>query len=160
LHFEEMDFEIRAPRTHIGESVMPTRIEKNDPSKVSGLASEPAADLNETELLLRYTMFTHQWDLGEDLLITRASDGIDLTGTASSADRAASMRATLSTLPNVKVSITAPSGGERVGCVKCRTGREIHTDNDCALVEGHARPGIHISRGEARLRGSLSCQLR
>src|SRR5262249_25674308 len=114
LDFEEMSFEIRAAQTRIGESVMPTPIAKNDPSKVSGVASAPAVDLNETELLLRYTMFTHQWDLGEDLPITRTSDAIVLTGTPSSADRAASMRATLSGLPNVKVLITAPSGGDRL----------------------------------------------
>jgi len=36
-------------------------------------------------------MFANPWDLGEDLLITRTQGGVEVSGTASSADRAASM---------------------------------------------------------------------
>src|SRR5262249_51583455 len=89
-------------------------IVETDHAKASGAPPAPAVALNKTAVLLRYTMFTHQLDLIEDLPITRTSDAIVLTGTASSADRAASMRATLSGLPNVKVLITAPSGGDRL----------------------------------------------
>ena len=58
-------------------------------------------------------MFTRKWDLDEDLLITRTNDGVAVSGTASSGDRAASMQATLSGLPNVQISITAPAADDR-----------------------------------------------
>jgi hypothetical protein len=53
-------------------------------------------------------MFANQWDLGEDLLITKTQGGVAVSGTASSADRAASMHSILSGLPNVQISIAAP----------------------------------------------------
>jgi hypothetical protein len=113
LDFEELAFEISTPQRPNGESVASARIAPSSPAKVPDVASEPAVDPNETELGLRYIMFTHQWDLGEDLLITRTQGGVAVNGTASSADRAASMQAILSGLPNVQFSITAPGVVER-----------------------------------------------
>jgi hypothetical protein len=54
-------------------------------------------------------MFMRQWDLGEDLMITRIPTGVAVSGTASSGDRAASMQSILSGLPNVQISITTPA---------------------------------------------------
>jgi hypothetical protein len=108
LDFDELAFEISAPQRPFSESAAPARIAPSSPAKTPIAASEPIVDPNETELELRYTMFTNQWDLGEDLLITRTQGGIEVSGTASSADRAASMHSILSGLPNVQISITAP----------------------------------------------------
>jgi hypothetical protein len=113
LDFEELAFEISTPQRPDGGSVAPARIAPNSPAKTPEVASEPAVDLNQTELELRYTMFANQWDLGEDLLIARTPSGVAVSGTASSGDRAASMQSTLSGLPNVQVSITAPVGVDR-----------------------------------------------
>jgi hypothetical protein len=113
LDFEELAFEISTPQRPNGESAATARIASSSPAKVPDVASGPAVDPNETELELRYTLFTHRWDLGEDLLITRTPGGMAVSGTASSADRAASIQAILSGLPNVQFSITAPGAVER-----------------------------------------------
>jgi hypothetical protein len=113
LDFEELAFEIRTPQRANSESVAPARIAPNSPTKTPKVASEPTGDLNEAELKLRYAMFANQWDLGEDLLITRASSRVAVSGTASSGDRAASMQSILSGLPNVQISITAPTAVDR-----------------------------------------------
>jgi hypothetical protein len=113
LDFEELAFEIRTPQRRDSKSVAPVRIAPNSAAKTPEVASEPAADLNETELKLRYAIFANQWDLGEDLLIARTPSGVAVSGTASSGDRAASMQSILSGLPNVQVSITAPAAADR-----------------------------------------------
>ena len=113
LDFEELAFEISTPQRPASESAAPARISPNSPTKTPKVASEPTADLNETELELRYAMFAKQWDLGEDLLIARTPSGVALSGTASSGDRAASMQSILSGLPNVQISITAPAAVDR-----------------------------------------------
>jgi hypothetical protein len=112
--FEELAFEISAPQRSLSESVAAARIAPSSSAKAPEVAFEPTVDADETELELRYTMFTHQWDLGEDLLITRTHGGVAVTGTASSADRAASMQAVLSGLPHVQFSVTAPGAVDRL----------------------------------------------
>src|SRR5260370_4757063 len=113
LDFEELAFETSTPQRPNSKSVAPARSEPDSPAKVPEVAVEPAVDPNETELELRYTMFANQWDLGEDLLITRNQGAVAVSGTASSADRAASMRTILSGLPNVQISITVPAAVDR-----------------------------------------------
>ncbi len=108
LDFEELAFEISAPQRSFSESVAPARIAPSSLAKAPEVAPEPTVDPDETELEIRYTMFANQWDLGEDLLITKTQGGVAVSGTASSADRAASMHSILSGLPNVQISITAP----------------------------------------------------
>jgi hypothetical protein len=77
------------------------------PPKPSGIA--PKADLVEAELQLRYTLFVNGWDLGEDLVIGRASGQVILSGTVSSRERGEAMQAVLTALPNVQLSIDLPS---------------------------------------------------
>ncbi len=113
LDFEELAFEISALRELVGESVPSGPTAQSAPAKPPEVAPEPTVDLNETELELRYTMFTRLWDLDEDLLITRTPGGVVLSGTASSTDRAASMQAILGGLPNVRLIISAPGAAER-----------------------------------------------
>jgi len=113
LDFEELAFETSTPQRPNSKSVAPARSAPNSPANVPGVAVEPAVDPNETELELRYSMFANQWDLGEDLLITRNQGAVAVSGTASSADRAASMHTILSGLPNVQISITAPAAVDR-----------------------------------------------
>jgi hypothetical protein len=113
LDFEELAFETSTPQRPNSESVAPARSVPSSPAKVHEVAVELAVDLNETELELRYAMFANQWDVGEDLLITRNQGAVAVSGTASSADRAASMHSILSGLPNVQISITAPAAVDR-----------------------------------------------
>jgi anti-sigma factor RsiW len=69
----------------------------------------PQVNLDETELQLRYILFTHQWDLGEDLVIGRTPNQVTLSGTVSSKEREGAMRATLGALPEVQLSIELPA---------------------------------------------------
>jgi hypothetical protein len=69
----------------------------------------PQVNLDEAELQLRYILFTHQWDLGEDLAIGRTSNMVTLSGTVSSKEREEAMRATLSALPEIQLSIELPA---------------------------------------------------
>lgn len=108
-----MAFEIRTLQRPDRESVAQARIAPDSPTKTPKVASEPTADFNETELELRYAMFANRWDLGEDLLIARTPSGVAVSGTASSVDRAAAMQSILSGLPNVQISITAPTAVDR-----------------------------------------------
>jgi hypothetical protein len=108
LDFEELGFEISAPQKRASESISQARIAPRPQARVPEVAPEPPVDANETELELRYAMFTRLWDLDEDLSITRVQNGVAVSGTASSAERAASMQALLSGLPNVQLSIAAP----------------------------------------------------
>ena len=71
-------------------------------------AVPPPADLDEAELRLRYTLFQHQWDLGEDLVIQRDSGQVVLSGIVSSGERKDEMQAVLNQLPNVRFSVDVP----------------------------------------------------
>jgi hypothetical protein len=118
LDFEELAFEIRTLQKPDTETAAPARIapnsvEPNSAAKTPEVASQPAVNLNEAELELRYAMFANQWDLGEDLLIARTPSAVAVSGIASSGDRAVSMQSILSGLPNVQISITAPVAVDR-----------------------------------------------
>ena len=113
LDFEELAFETTTPQRPNSESIAQARSVPSSRAKVPEVAVEPAVDPNETELELRYAMFANQWDVGEDLLITRNLGAVAVSGTASSADRAAAMHSILSGLPNVQISITAPAAVDR-----------------------------------------------
>ena len=54
LDFEELAFEIRTPQRPDSQSVAPTRIAPTSPAKTPEVASEPAVDINETELALTF----------------------------------------------------------------------------------------------------------
>ena len=105
LDFTELAFQIGdepqpAPQS-VSQAVAPP---KPSPPAVPPLQ----INLDEAELQLRYILFTHQWDLGEDLVIGRTSNMVTLSGTVSSKEREEAMRATLSTLPEIQLSIELP----------------------------------------------------
>jgi len=83
-------------------------------------AVPPPADLDEVELQLRYTLFQHKWDLGEDLVIGRTSGQVTLSGIVSSREREEEMRATLNALPNVRFlgELPAASDAHSAGLVR------------------------------------------
>jgi len=112
LDFEELTFEISYQHPE-GLQQSRTQIAQKSAVKVPEAAPEPAVNLNETEFLVRYTMAQNQWDLDEDLLITKAPRQVVVSGTASSPDRALSMHMVLGSLPNVRVSIAAPAPGQQ-----------------------------------------------
>jgi len=107
LTVKELKFEIQEPVPSVRESDSKT----DSPATTKETANpEPlAGNLDETELQLRYELFNHQWDLGEDLTITESSDNVVLSGTVSSQEREADLRASLGGLPNVRLDTTAPA---------------------------------------------------
>jgi len=60
-------------------------------------------------LQVRYLLFEHQWDLGEELTIGPSGDAVAVSGTVSSAELEKSMRAALGGLANVRVAIDPPN---------------------------------------------------
>src|ERR1700733_5641187 len=91
LDFTELAFQIGDEPQPALQSVFQTAAPK--PSRPA--APPPQVNLNETELQLRYILFTHQWDLGEDLVIGRTPNQVTISGTVSSKEREETMRATL-----------------------------------------------------------------
>lgn len=89
-------------------------LQTGSPAKRGAGPVLPPANLDEVELQLRYTLFTNQWDLGEDLSIGRASGRVILSGTVSSPEREKAMQATLSTLPNIQLSIDRPASNAQI----------------------------------------------
>ena len=105
LDFTELAFQIGDEPQPALQSVFQTAAPK--PGRPA--APPPQVNLDETELQLRYILFTHQWDLGEDLAIGRTPNQVTLSGTVSSKEREGAMRATLGALPDVQLSIELPA---------------------------------------------------
>ena len=109
LTIKELGFNIQeqAPRA-------PESVSKQEPrataQATANLNSEPfPVNLDETELQLRYELFKHQWDLGEELAISQSGDDVVLSGTVSSQEREANLRSALSALQQVRVETNAPN---------------------------------------------------
>jgi hypothetical protein len=108
LDFEELSFEIGSPRETRREPTISAQTAPHVSARPLKSTSVPDVNLSEREVDVRYTMFTHRWDLDEDLLITQTPSAVAVSGVASSTDRAISMRAILSGLPNVQIMIKEP----------------------------------------------------
>lgn len=108
LDLTELAFEIRDQPQPVVQSSTVTRPPSTSVDKPKTAALPSQAELDETEFQLRYILFTHQWDLGEDLSIGRDSGKVTLSGKVSSAERERAMQATLSTLPHVQLSLDIP----------------------------------------------------
>ena len=113
LTIKELGFDIQDQAPRIPESVskQEPRATAQATAQVTGSpAPRPAAvNLDETELQLRYELFKHQWDLGEELAISQSGDDVVLSGTVSSQERETNVRAALSTLQQVRVETNAPN---------------------------------------------------
>lgn len=107
LHLVEIAFEISEPpqTTQPRPAVEMAQVPASKPGQ-----PEPRQQVNldEAELQLRYTLFTHQWDLDEDLVINRGLERVILSGVVSSLQREQEMRAALRGFSNVQLSIRAP----------------------------------------------------
>ncbi len=109
LDLKEIAFEIldqplttqRAPARGETAQLAPARPPKEEPV-VS------AQELDEIELQLRYTLFRHQWDLGEDLTIERGADRVILGGIVSSRERADAIQGAVSAHPHVQLLLSSP----------------------------------------------------
>jgi anti-sigma factor RsiW len=113
LDFIELAFAIDEEPQPAPEPLAPGPIAQAPPRPAGvpappGPAVPPPADLDEAELRLRYTLFQHQWDLGEDLVIQRDSGQVVLSGIVSSGERKDEMQAVLNQLPNVRFSVDVP----------------------------------------------------
>jgi hypothetical protein len=110
LDFEELSFEIVPQITSLHE-LESHQIAQNAAPKAAPVRPEIPVNLSETELAVRYLMFSNKWDLDEDLQFSRSGSEVVVTGTASSSDRYESIRAALGQLPNVRTALTAPRAG-------------------------------------------------
>ena len=109
LDLTELSFEIRDQLPARRQPASPAHITPDSSRKPPPVEPLPSpAELEETELQLRYTLFTHEWDLGEDLRIERGRGEVLVGGVVSSPPREKAMRAVLSTLPHLQLSFRAP----------------------------------------------------
>jgi hypothetical protein len=121
LDFVEVAFETDDEPQPAAESLI-----AQAPSRAAGVPAPPAppapppADLDEMELQLRYTLFNHKWDLGEDLVVGRTGGQVTLSGIVSSGKREEEMRAALSALPDVRFlgNLPADADAQKAGLVR------------------------------------------
>ena len=136
LDFDELAFEIHDEELPPAEAGPSAQSGQDGHAKSPDTTPDPSAsDLVEAELLLRYAMFANQWDLGEDLNVTRAQGRIAVSGTASSPERAASMQVILGKLPNVQLSIAAPAAAGHVAAVPDHTPRKSTAPASAPLLQ-------------------------
>lgn len=69
----------------------------------------PKPDLDQAEIDLRYILFAHRWDLGEDLIVERTTTEVTLSGVVSSPERKQAIEAALSGTANVRLNLTPPT---------------------------------------------------
>lgn len=110
LDFEELLFEMKDQAPSVDSIDSARLMARNSLPRSNPSVPISPVNLDETELQLRYVIFTHQWDLGEDLTISRTPDAVKVSGTASSAEVKESMQTVLGMLPNVEVKVDAPVG--------------------------------------------------
>lgn len=75
-------------------------------------AASPAVtkpDLDQVELNLRYVLFAHRWDLGEDLIVERTNGEVILSGIVSSPERKQAFQDALNGTANVRLNLTLPA---------------------------------------------------
>jgi hypothetical protein len=108
LDFEELAFEVSDDlAVERPASVTQTIVVQQPASRAEGLI-QPTGDPNEAELEIRYLMFQKEWDLGEDLEITRNGSIVSVSGAASSPQRAQAMREALGQIAGVRLEISSP----------------------------------------------------
>lgn len=112
LTIKELGFDIQEQAPHVPESLLEQepRVAAQAAEQVTGTPTpQPAVNLDETELQLRYELFKHQWDLGEELAMSQSGGDVVINGTVSSQEREASLRAALGALQHVRVETNAPN---------------------------------------------------
>ena len=103
LDFFEMGFEV-------ADEVAPTTPEVSDDRAQAkqGSKAKASVNLDEVELAVRYSLFTHKLDLGEDLSITRTGNEVTVGGTASSKERTDAIVSLLGKMDSVRVKVNSP----------------------------------------------------
>lgn len=91
------------------EETSPVAIAQKAEPKAAVPRPAPKPDLDQAEIGLRYTLFAHRWDLGEDLTVERTTTEVTLTGVVSSPERKQAIEAALSGTPNVRLNLTLPT---------------------------------------------------
>jgi hypothetical protein len=104
LDFLELGFEVS---DEVGSPV-PQGPEDRSLTPAVGVTKGSPTNLDETELNVRYILFTHKLDLGEDLHISQVANQVSLSGTASSKERVEAIRAALVGVEDVRVQVTFP----------------------------------------------------
>jgi len=69
----------------------------------------PKPDLDQVELDVRYILFAHRWDLGEDLIVERNTSEVTLSGIVSSPERKQAIQEAMNGTANVRLNLTLPT---------------------------------------------------
>lgn len=91
------------------ETAPPVAIAQKAAPKAAAPRAVPKPDLDQTELDLRYILFAHRWDLGEDLTVQRTTSEVTLSGVVSSPERKQAIEQALSGTANVRLNLALPT---------------------------------------------------
>jgi hypothetical protein len=108
LDFEELAFDVTDDRAVESPAREAQSVAAQQPANRTLPPSPQTADPNETELEVRHVMFEKGWDLNEDLEIARTGSDVAVSGAASSAERAQTIREALGQIPGVRLEISSP----------------------------------------------------
>jgi len=113
LELTEIAFQIQdeqEPPVAVAPKVIPNGETPSTALKAEAVPSVlPPPDLDQVELELRYILFRHRWDLGEDLIVERNTNEVSLTGIVSSPDRKQAIEEALDGTANVRLNLTSPA---------------------------------------------------
>jgi hypothetical protein len=87
----------------------PVAIAQKAVPKVEAPPAVPKPDLDQVELEVRYILFAHRWDLGEDLTVERNTSEVTLSGIVSSPERKEAIQEALNGVANVRLNLTLPT---------------------------------------------------
>jgi hypothetical protein len=91
------------------EKEPPVAIAQQAVPKAEAPPAVPKPDLDQVELDVRYILFAHRWDLGEDLIVERNTSEVTLSGIVSSPERKQAIQEALSGVANVRLNLTLPT---------------------------------------------------
>jgi anti-sigma factor RsiW len=103
LDLTEVAFQFRQ------ETEPPVAVAQSAAPKVAAPPAAPKPDLDQAEIDLRYILFAHRWDLGEDLTVERNTSGVTLSGIVSSPERKQAIQEALKGAANVRLNLTLPT---------------------------------------------------
>jgi anti-sigma factor RsiW len=91
------------------ETAAPVAIAQSAPPKAAATQAVPKPDLDQAEIDLRYILFAHRWDLGEDLIVERNTSDVTLSGIVSSPERKQAIQEAVNGMANVRLKLTLPT---------------------------------------------------
>ena len=109
LDLTEIAFQFQEEPQIRDEKNPPVSIAQKAVPKAEAPPAVPKPDLDQVELDVRYILFAHRWDLGEDLIVERNTSGLTLSGVVSSPERKQAIQEAMNGMADVRLNLTLPT---------------------------------------------------